>query len=71
MIILSFLVFAVMLVWAVGSVLAALLGFAGLESAGSGHAALLMCGGILSLVCWYQVLVWGEPWFRVLAQAWM
>lgn len=71
MIILSFLVFMFLIVWMVVSVLAAFIGFAGLESCGSGYAALTMCGGVLSLVCWYQVLVWGKPWFTVLAAAWM
>lgn len=68
MIIISFLVFVFMLVWVIGSVLAAFIGLAGIE-AGSGYG--LMLGGILSLVCWYQVIVRGKPWFDLLAQAWM
>lgn len=72
MIILSFLVFAAMLVWALGSVIAVAIGVSCLDNP-DGHAGPLctLLVGIFSLVCWYQVLVWGEPWFRVLAQAWM
>lgn len=70
MIILSFLTFTFMLVWMLASVLAVVLGFCCADgNAGSPMWAFL--GGIFSLVCWYQVIVWGEPWFRVLAQAWM
>lgn len=67
MIILSFLVFMVMLVWGIASVLFVVLGF----TSDNGKGFLAGCAAVLSMVCWYQVLVWGEPWFRMLGQAWM
>lgn len=69
MIILSFIVLAIMLVWMLCSILAAVIGFCCM---GEDIKAFCLClGGIFSLVCWYQVLVWGEPWFKVLASAWL
>lgn len=71
MIILSFLVFAVMLVWMVCSVLLVVITAVCMPSADDSSCFLWFCVGLLSMVCWYQVVVWGEPWFRLLASAWM
>lgn len=69
MIILSFIVFVIMFVWMVASILGIVLGL--FLADGNLEGFVLFCGCVFSLVCWYQVLVWGEPWFRVLASAWM
>lgn len=71
MIIVSFLVFAIMMVWMVVSVLLVVLAWASMDGNGGWGILATLCGGIFSLVCWYQVIVWGEPWFKVLAEAWL
>ena len=71
MIILSFLVFAFMLIWMIASVLAIVLAWVSMDGNGGWQKIAGFFGGILSLVVWYQVLVWGEPWFRVLGSAWL
>lgn len=69
MIIVSLCVFALMFIWMFGSVIAAAIGFSCLNET---MGAFYLCiGGIFSLVCWWQVMVWGEPWFKALAQVWL
>lgn len=69
MIVLSFLTFVFMFVWMIGSVVGAIIGCAMGDGNLEGFG--LFCGCVLSLVCWWQVMVWGKPWFDLCVAAWL
>lgn len=71
MIILSGLTFVFMLVWGVASAGMLALTLACLSDSKDASCFLWLCVSAFSLLCWFQAVAWGEPWFRLCIQAWM